>query len=283
MRRCLSRVARSRLPRLCAGRPAPRSPRLSGAAAARERRQFFFRRASPPIPNVPESTHHAPPAELIGSARNRRATSASRCRADLYQPVRRQFGRHRVRRRASLDALLAEVRRRARAADAAPLIDGVARPRYRARRASRRSTARTIGEVAEGRRRDRRDGDGSGAAGLSRLGGDAASTTRAAVARTRRRSDRGEARPASSLCCRTKAGKTLDDALAELREAVDLCRYYAAQARGFALAPQAMPGPTGEEQYAALSRPRRLRLHQPVEFSAGDLPRPGRRRARRRQ
>ena len=42
-----------------------------------------------------------------------------------------------------------------------------------------------------------------------------------------------------------EGGKTLDDALAETREAVDLCRYYAAQAR-CTLAPQAMPGPTGE-------------------------------------
>ena len=43
----------------------------------------------------------------------------------------------------------------------------------------------------------------------------------------------------------TEGGKTLDDALAELREAVDYCRYYAAQAR-LSLAPQPMPGPTGE-------------------------------------
>jgi RHH-type transcriptional regulator, proline utilization regulon repressor / proline dehydrogenase / delta 1-pyrroline-5-carboxylate dehydrogenase len=42
-----------------------------------------------------------------------------------------------------------------------------------------------------------------------------------------------------------EGGKTLDDSLAEVREAVDLCRYYAAQARR-TLAPQAMPGPTGE-------------------------------------
>jgi RHH-type proline utilization regulon transcriptional repressor/proline dehydrogenase/delta 1-pyrroline-5-carboxylate dehydrogenase len=42
-----------------------------------------------------------------------------------------------------------------------------------------------------------------------------------------------------------EGGKTLDDALAELREAVDYCRYYAAQARK-SLAPQTMPGPTGE-------------------------------------
>src|SRR5262249_48012954 len=42
-----------------------------------------------------------------------------------------------------------------------------------------------------------------------------------------------------------EAGKTLDDAIAELREAVDYCRYYAARARS-TLMPQAMPGPTGE-------------------------------------
>ncbi len=42
-----------------------------------------------------------------------------------------------------------------------------------------------------------------------------------------------------------EGGKTLDDAVAELREAVDLCRYYAANAR-HALAAQALPGPTGE-------------------------------------
>jgi RHH-type transcriptional regulator, proline utilization regulon repressor / proline dehydrogenase / delta 1-pyrroline-5-carboxylate dehydrogenase len=43
----------------------------------------------------------------------------------------------------------------------------------------------------------------------------------------------------------SEAGKTLDDAVAELREAVDYCRYYAAQAR-MTLGGQAMPGPTGE-------------------------------------
>tara|TARA_R110001599_G_scaffold183562_1_gene376856 strand:+ start:19137 stop:22286 length:3150 start_codon:yes stop_codon:yes gene_type:complete len=43
-----------------------------------------------------------------------------------------------------------------------------------------------------------------------------------------------------------EAGRTLDDALSEVREAVDFCRYYAQQGRqGFA-APLALPGPTGE-------------------------------------
>jgi RHH-type transcriptional regulator, proline utilization regulon repressor / proline dehydrogenase / delta 1-pyrroline-5-carboxylate dehydrogenase len=39
--------------------------------------------------------------------------------------------------------------------------------------------------------------------------------------------------------------KTLGDCVAEVREAVDFCRYYATQARE-RLAPQALPGPTGE-------------------------------------
>jgi RHH-type transcriptional regulator, proline utilization regulon repressor / proline dehydrogenase / delta 1-pyrroline-5-carboxylate dehydrogenase len=42
-----------------------------------------------------------------------------------------------------------------------------------------------------------------------------------------------------------EAGKTLPDALAEVREAVDFCRYYAAQARA-RLQPLDLPGPTGE-------------------------------------
>jgi len=44
-----------------------------------------------------------------------------------------------------------------------------------------------------------------------------------------------------------EAGKTLTDALAEIREAVDFCRYYAAEARRVLAAETILPGPTGEE------------------------------------
>lgn len=49
-----------------------------------------------------------------------------------------------------------------------------------------------------------------------------------------------------------EAGKTLGDAVAEVREAVDFCRYYADQAE-LTLKPLALPGPTGESN--------ELRLH----------------------
>jgi RHH-type proline utilization regulon transcriptional repressor/proline dehydrogenase/delta 1-pyrroline-5-carboxylate dehydrogenase len=47
------------------------------------------------------------------------------------------------------------------------------------------------------------------------------------------------------LCVR-EAGKTFPDAVAEVREAIDYCRYYAAQARNEFAAPKPLPGPTGE-------------------------------------
>ena len=49
-----------------------------------------------------------------------------------------------------------------------------------------------------------------------------------------------------------EAGKTLPDALAELREAVDFCRYYAARGRELFAAPEELPGPTGERNTLSL-------------------------------
>ncbi len=49
-----------------------------------------------------------------------------------------------------------------------------------------------------------------------------------------------------------EGGKTLPDALAEVREAVDFCRYYAARARDDFAAPMPLPGPTGERNQISL-------------------------------
>ena len=43
-----------------------------------------------------------------------------------------------------------------------------------------------------------------------------------------------------------EAGRTLDDAVSEVREAVDFCRYYAQQGRRLFSQPLVLPGPTGE-------------------------------------
>ena len=49
-----------------------------------------------------------------------------------------------------------------------------------------------------------------------------------------------------------EAGRTLADGIAELREAADFCRWYAARAREQFAAPQVLPGPTGERNTWAL-------------------------------
>ena len=49
-----------------------------------------------------------------------------------------------------------------------------------------------------------------------------------------------------------EAGKTIADAVAEVREAVDFCRYYAARARADFAQPLALPGPTGEDNALGL-------------------------------
>ena len=49
-----------------------------------------------------------------------------------------------------------------------------------------------------------------------------------------------------------EAGKTLPDAVGEVREAVDFCRYYAAEARRLTAAPATLPGPAGESNRLSL-------------------------------
>ncbi|HEY0849543.1 MAG TPA: bifunctional proline dehydrogenase/L-glutamate gamma-semialdehyde dehydrogenase PutA [Bradyrhizobium sp.] len=50
----------------------------------------------------------------------------------------------------------------------------------------------------------------------------------------------------------SEGGKTLDDSVSEVREAIDFCRYYAAQGRKLFGAGEVMPGPTGESNLLRL-------------------------------
>ncbi|MEE4174589.1 MAG: bifunctional proline dehydrogenase/L-glutamate gamma-semialdehyde dehydrogenase PutA [Xanthomonadales bacterium] len=54
-----------------------------------------------------------------------------------------------------------------------------------------------------------------------------------------------------ALCAR-EAGKTVNDAVAEVREAVDFLRYYAREARRHFGPPETLPGPTGERNTLSL-------------------------------
>jgi hypothetical protein len=125
-----------------------------------------------------------------------------------------------------------------------------------------RRPATVVGEVtlATRRRRDR-------ASAAARAWDAPGPAERAAVLRAPPTSTR-RTRPSSSRCSPARPARPCPTRVAELREAVDFLRYYAAEAPS---AGGARPGA------------RRLRLHQPLELPAGHLHRPDRRRAGRGQ
>jgi RHH-type transcriptional regulator, proline utilization regulon repressor / proline dehydrogenase / delta 1-pyrroline-5-carboxylate dehydrogenase len=162
---------------------------------------------------------------------------------DLYRPERRNSAGVEFGERKSLDALIAEVRAgTVSAAAAAPLIDGVALAGID-RQVISPIDGRAIGIVRDGDETIARAAMAAAAAGFA---GWTAAPIAARTAALDRAADLLEKNRGHLLALlQNEGGKTLDDALAELREAVDYCRYYAAQARS-GLAAQAMPGPTGE-------------------------------------
>ncbi len=162
---------------------------------------------------------------------------------DIYLPERRGAAGIEFGERASLEALLDEVRAGAPASSiAAPLVDGVAL--FGAERpVISPIDGRAIGVVREGDEAIVHAAMAAAAAGFSAW---AATPVEQRAATLERAADRLEANRGRLMALlQNEGGKTLDDALAELREAVDYCRYYAAQART-SLATQPLPGPTGE-------------------------------------
>ncbi len=197
-------------------------------------------------PNVPIANVLKRPQSFIANAQQARNRKIPLPR-DLYQPERSGSAGIEFGDRASLDSQLREVRNgeqilRAAQAKAAPLVDGVALPGIE-RIVYSPIDGREIGIVSEG---DDAIVHAAMAAAVAGFAAWAATPVEQRAAALERGADRLEVNRGQLIALlQNEAGKTLDDALAELREAIDYCRYYAAQARA-ALTPQPMPGPTGE-------------------------------------
>ncbi len=162
---------------------------------------------------------------------------------DLYQPLRRNSAGVEFGERAALTALLEEVQSATtRTFSAAPLLDGAAIA------GPRRTLLSPIDDTAVG---DVIEGDEAIAYAAMRaatMGFPAwsATTVEMRAAALERAGDAIEAsRGRLIFLLQREGGKTLDDAVAEVREAADFCRYYAAEGRR-TLVPESMPGPTGE-------------------------------------
>ncbi|HEY6703797.1 MAG TPA: bifunctional proline dehydrogenase/L-glutamate gamma-semialdehyde dehydrogenase PutA [Xanthobacteraceae bacterium] len=192
-------------------------------------------------PAVPVASILERPQNRIGDARRARNPKIPLPR-DLYAPERRNSSGVEFGDRMALDALLAEIRDARPAVEAAPLVDGTSRPGIE------RSVLSPIDGNVIGR-----VGEASGAVASAAMAAAhagfapwAATAIEVRSAVLERAGDLLEGRRARLIALlQAEGGKTLDDALAEVREAVDFCRYYALEAHR-TLAPRSLPGPTGE-------------------------------------
>jgi RHH-type proline utilization regulon transcriptional repressor/proline dehydrogenase/delta 1-pyrroline-5-carboxylate dehydrogenase len=161
---------------------------------------------------------------------------------DLYGPERRnsrgvEFGDRR-----SLEALLDEVRAADQLGAASPLINGSAAGGME-RLIRSPIDGQPIGRVREADEAIAREAMEAAQAGFASWN---AMPVEERARIIERASDLIETRRGRFISLlQREGGKTLDDALAEVRETVDFCRYYANEAR-HALGPEPMPGPTGE-------------------------------------
>ena len=135
----------------------------------------------------------------------------------------------------------------------------------------------TVGTMFEATRRRRRSDGPRRPCRAGRLGR-AWRRGAGAAARPHRRPVRGACARNSSRCASARPGRRLPDAVLEVREAVDFLRFYASEARRQFTRPLPLPGPTGEQNELRLHGRGVFAGHFAVEFPAGDLHRPGRRR-----
>ena len=193
-------------------------------------------------PRVPIADILRRPQRAIADARRARNPKIPLPR-DLYGASRRNSAGVEFGDRASLDALLGDIRgAMPRQSTAAPLVDGAV-VRGRERAVVSPIDGAIIGAVSEADRAVVSRAMQAANAGFAAWAATPVEERAAALERAADALERERGRLIALM--QVEGGKTLDDALSEVREAVDYCRYYAAEARR-ALAPLALPGPTGE-------------------------------------
>jgi RHH-type proline utilization regulon transcriptional repressor/proline dehydrogenase/delta 1-pyrroline-5-carboxylate dehydrogenase len=155
-----------------------------------------------------------------------------------------EFGEH-----AALDRLLIDVARDTGRVKAAPLIDGRAAD-GEGRPVRSPIDGAVIGSVIEATPAQAADAIARGRTGFRAWSAMPAALRANMLEKAADLLEQRAARFIALLQC--EGGKTLDDALSELREAADFCRYYAAQGQKLFGEGEAMPGPTGESNVLRL-------------------------------
>ena len=200
--------------------------------------------------NVPVEALLKRPADIIVSADKARHSKVPLPR-DLYGPERANSKGVEFGHQASLEALLAEIKKSAQQSyKAEPLIDGKAASGTSRPLVSPIDGTTVAGQVTEASPEVADRAMTAAQAGFAKWSRTDANARAKALQRA---ADLLEERRGALLhLLQVEAGKTLDDALSEVREAVDFLRYYAVQGRSLFGAGEAMPGPTGESNVLRL-------------------------------
>src|ERR1700686_605861 len=198
---------------------------------------------------VPVATLLRRPAEIIGSADHARHPKI-RPPPDLYQPQRANSHGVEFGERTALNTLLAAVAAEDAAVAAAPLIDGqvaagAARPIV-----SPIDPTTVVGSVIDPTLDHVNEAVAAARQGFLSWSRTPAEARASILENAANLLDRRRAHFIALL--QREGGKTLDDALSEVREAIDFCRYYAAEGHKLFGHGETMPGPTGESNVLQL-------------------------------
>ena len=192
-------------------------------------------------PSVPVETILRRPQSWIGDASHARHSHIPLPR-DLFGASRRNSSGIEFGDSTALDALVAEVRSAPKVAVAKPLIDGSAAT-GRERAVNSPVDGAVIGAVQEGDEALVAAAMASAQAAFPAWSSIPVAERAAALERAGDLMEQNRGRLIALL--QSEAGKTIDDCVSEVREAVDYCRFYAQDARRM-FAPRVLPGPTGE-------------------------------------
>jgi RHH-type proline utilization regulon transcriptional repressor/proline dehydrogenase/delta 1-pyrroline-5-carboxylate dehydrogenase len=183
-------------------------------------------------------------AEQIVGRPDRARHSALPMPEALYGPSRKNSAGVEFGHEAALNALLAEIERGAGPVEATSLVNSAPEAGVSRAVVSPNDAATVVGQVVEAGEAMADAAMQAAHAGF-RVWAEMPAGVRAGI--LERAAALLEARRGRFLyLLAAEGGKTLDDGLAELREAVDFLRYYAVQARALFGEPETLPGPTGE-------------------------------------
>jgi RHH-type transcriptional regulator, proline utilization regulon repressor / proline dehydrogenase / delta 1-pyrroline-5-carboxylate dehydrogenase len=192
---------------------------------------------------VPVATLLRRPAALIGTAANARHPNIPLPR-NLYQPRRINSRGIEFGERAALNELVSAIGADTAPVAAASLIDGETVMGTARQLASPIDQTISVGTVIDATPQDVDRAISAARAGFKTWSKTPVGTRAEILVKAARLLEQRRAHFIALL--QREGGKTLDDALSEVREAVDYCRYYAAEGRERFGEGEDMPGPTGE-------------------------------------